>query len=80
MGYTLDIADRKVIVGAVKKKYDSKKGLYLMTEFSNYGDSVDICAPGKDISVLLITAIMQTLMEHRWQPRSFLDALHIVGH
>ena len=42
------IADRKVIVGAVKNTRNAV-GNYQMTTFSNYGANVDICAPGEDI-------------------------------
>ena len=42
------IEDRIIIVGAVENLRDDK-GNYYMTEFSNYGTTVDICAPGKDI-------------------------------
>ncbi len=42
------IEDRIIIVGAVENLRDDK-GNYYMTEFSNYGTTVDICAPGRDI-------------------------------
>ena len=43
-----DIANRIMIVGAVDNIVD-KNGNYQMTYFSNYGDNVDICAPGENI-------------------------------
>ncbi len=43
-----DLIDRIIVVGAVDNKFDSDKG-YEMTKFSNYGDRVDIVAPGKNI-------------------------------
>lgn len=43
-----NIDERIMIVGAVKNKTD-KNGNYKMTSISNYGDHVDICAPGEDI-------------------------------
>lgn len=36
-----------MIVGAADKK--EKKGKYQLADFSNYGENVDICAPGVDI-------------------------------
>ena len=36
-----------LIVGAVEN--EEENGQYKMTTFSNYGENVDICAPGKDI-------------------------------
>lgn len=41
------IAGRKIIVGAVKNS--KNKGNYKMTDSSNFGLNVDICAPGEDI-------------------------------
>lgn len=43
-----DIEGRKIIVGAVENSRN-KDGNYKMTSFSNFGNNVDICAPGKDI-------------------------------
>lgn len=40
-----DIDQRIFVVGAIENTRDSH-GNYLMTSFSNYGDTVDICAPG----------------------------------
>ncbi len=42
-----DIKDRIIIVGAVDNKKDGKK--YKLAEFSNYGEAIDLVAPGKDI-------------------------------
>ena len=42
------IKDHIIIVGAVENQRDIE-GNYYMTSFSNYGDNVDICAPGDDI-------------------------------
>ncbi|MDO4523255.1 MAG: S8 family serine peptidase [Eubacteriales bacterium] len=41
--------DRILIVGAVEKKSKKEYLDYPMTQFSTYGTTVDICAPGKDI-------------------------------
>lgn len=41
------IKEHILIVGAVENKYDTKG--YRMTNFSNFGENVDICAPGQDI-------------------------------
>ncbi len=43
-----DIKGRIMIVGAVKNRTDSGRD-YEMTSFSNFGENVDICAPGEDI-------------------------------
>lgn len=43
-----EIRSHVMIVGAVENKTD-KDGNYEMTKFSNYGDNVDICAPGENI-------------------------------
>lgn len=43
-----NIDEHILVVGAVKNKTD-KKGNYKMTSFSNYGNNVDICAPGEEI-------------------------------
>lgn len=43
-----EIDDRIIIVGAVENRTDTD-GNYYMTSFSNYGNNVDICAPGYDI-------------------------------
>jgi subtilisin family serine protease len=43
------LQDHYIIVGAVENTKEN--GEYLMTWFSNYGDNVDICAPGQDIKV-----------------------------
>lgn len=43
-----DIDQRILIVGAVENTRDAR-GNYLMTDFSNYGETVDICAPGQGI-------------------------------
>lgn len=48
------IEDRVLIVGAVKNEYDIKG--YSMTQFSNFGKNVDICAPGQDIYSTLINS------------------------
>lgn len=37
-----------LIVGAVENKKDNE-GRYYLTDFSNYGENVDICAPGSEI-------------------------------
>lgn len=42
-----DVMGAKMIVGAADKK--EKKGKYQLADFSNYGENVDICAPGVDI-------------------------------
>ena len=42
------IEDHKIIVGAVKNE-TNYSGSYKMTSFSNYGENVDICAPGENI-------------------------------
>lgn len=42
------IEERILVVGAVEDKQD-KEGRYYLTDFSCYGDQVDICAPGADI-------------------------------
>lgn len=48
-GVNLDsILDHVLVVGAVENKQDGN-GNYYMTSFSNYGETVDICAPGKNI-------------------------------
>jgi len=52
-----DIKDHTIIVGATTK--EKQKGKYLMTDFSNYGKGVDLCAPGKDI--------FSTVTENRYQ-------------
>lgn len=43
-----NIDEHILVVGAVKNKTD-KKGNYKITSFSNYGNNVDICAPGEEI-------------------------------
>ena len=43
-----DIDERILIVGAVLNERDPS-GNYYMTSFSNYGKTVDICAPGREI-------------------------------
>lgn len=43
-----DIENRIMIVGAVKNSQTSS-GDYIMTDFSNFGNTVDICAPGQDV-------------------------------
>lgn len=48
-----DIDDRIMIVGAVENK-KNYNGFYYMTDFSNYGNNIDICAPGKDIFSTII--------------------------
>ncbi len=42
------IDDHILVVGAVENKRD-ESGNYTMSDFSNYGETVDICAPGSDI-------------------------------
>ncbi len=42
------IDDRVMIVGAVKNEKDKNKN-YLMTDFSNFGKNIDICAPGEAV-------------------------------
>lgn len=42
------IEERILVVGAVEDEQD-KEGRYYLTDFSCYGDQVDICAPGADI-------------------------------
>lgn len=46
-----DILDRIIIVGATESKLINKNGskAYQMTEWSNAGTNVDICAPGENI-------------------------------
>lgn len=43
-----ELINRIMIVGAVKNEKNSE-GNYIMTDFSNYGVGVDICAPGENI-------------------------------
>lgn len=43
-----DLENRILVVGAVANTIDSK-GNYKMTSFSDYGDNVNICAPGENI-------------------------------
>lgn len=43
-----DFKNRILVVGAVANTVDSK-GNYKMTAFSDYGENVDICAPGENI-------------------------------
>ena len=43
-----EVKNRIMIVGAVENSRN-KNNDYKMTSFSNYGDTVDICAPGNDI-------------------------------
>ena len=43
---TKDIIDRIIVVGAAERDSDNK---YTQCSFSNAGNRVDICAPGKDI-------------------------------
>ena len=43
-----DVNDRVIIVGAVDNTTD-RNGNYEMSYFSNYGENVDICAPGGDV-------------------------------
>ena len=43
-----DVDKRILIVGAVENVRDGD-GNYYMTDFSNYGETVDICAPGGNI-------------------------------
>lgn len=48
-GITYDSMDEHIlIVGAVKNSRDAK-GNYRMTEFSDFGENVDICAPGEKV-------------------------------
>lgn len=42
-----NIKEHILIVGAVEN--EEENGQYKMTTFSNYGENVDICAPGKDV-------------------------------
>lgn len=42
-----DVMGAKMVVGAADKK--KKDGKYQLADFSNYGENVDICAPGVDI-------------------------------
>lgn len=42
-----EIMDSYMIAGAVDNK--RKKGEWQLTEFSNYGDAITVCAPGSDI-------------------------------
>lgn len=44
----VEIKNHTVIVGAVKNE-KNVNGHYLLTNFSNYGNNVDICAPGDDV-------------------------------
>lgn len=48
------IDERIIIVGAVLNERDPD-GNYYMTSFSNYGETVDICAPGSGIFSTLVT-------------------------
>lgn len=48
------IKERILIVGAVENEHDTKG--YRMTHFSNFGENVDICAPGRDIYSTLINS------------------------
>ncbi len=43
-----DFKNHIIIVGAAENRTNAN-GNYYMTDFSNFGDSVDICAPGQDI-------------------------------
>lgn len=47
ISYT-DIKDRVIIVGAVDNTTD-RYGNYQMSYFSNFGETIDICAPGRDV-------------------------------
>ena len=49
-----DFKDHILVVGAVKNELDSD-GNYFVTDFSNWGDAVDIYAPGTDIYSTLTT-------------------------
>lgn len=48
-GITFDMIDERIlVVGSVQNKRDAE-GNYYMSVFSNYGDTVDICAPGDEV-------------------------------
>lgn len=48
-GITYNVLDEHLlIVGAASQNMDSRRN-YIMTAFSNYGKTVDICAPGQSI-------------------------------
>lgn len=49
-----DIKDHIIIVGAVQNEQDTD-GNYSMSYYSNYGETVDICAPGSEIYSTLTT-------------------------
>lgn len=53
------IDDRILIVGAIQNQRD-ENGNYAQSSFSNYGDHVDICAPGTDIFSTYWSANAQT--------------------
>lgn len=42
-----DVLDSYIIVGAVDKK--QKKNSWQLSDFSNYGDTITVCAPGVDV-------------------------------
>lgn len=53
IGMDYNIIDEHIlIVGAVENTTD-EAGNYQMTSFSNYGPTIDICAPGKDVYSLV---------------------------
>lgn len=41
-----EIVDRIVVVAAAER---AEENTYCITDFSNYGDRIDVCAPGRDI-------------------------------
>lgn len=48
-GITYEAIDERIlIVGAVHNQLD-KQGNYLMTSWTNFGETVDICAPGEEV-------------------------------
>lgn len=49
-GFGYDDIDRRIIiVGAVENHQNNETGYYKMTNFSNFGENVDVCAPGNNV-------------------------------
>jgi|GEM_PF-267299 len=49
-GFGYDDIDRRIIiVGAVENQQNNETGYYKMTNFSNFGENVDVCAPGNNV-------------------------------
>ena len=59
--YAKDVMSHIIIVGAVDKP---QNGTYAMTNFSNYGDNVNIAAPGTDIFSTVVTGGMDGNYAH----------------